>query len=507
MNLFRKAPHLRAVGPRIATLIAAGTLASGQSGCLSSAEIVNTDRTYLLGPKTESEPGRATRTATAKPVNTRGTFAFHLDRARECTVTSTPRYQRVHIQGRVAKNLTASLVVGSLLTATAGGLIAGSTILDDGQWTRPEFAGSTSDEFTGAGILGLTGIIVGICGLLVLPRAIYHAAVSGTEVTPQDIQFGVPPKGAVLAPKGYDPKDPQVSALVPLAEHPRYGILDLGVDGGNPLRSGSRSLRATAGAEPISPSNPAFLAMPQASGGGGADDDMRACVTKYTPACQSKCGSDKACVLTCLRKPCVDDLEKEVASGGGEQDENTAVITRTETCERSADNGVALGLLFKDTDGVPKTLGLGKTDVDGDLESDVLAGIESLYPGWPQSKQALTKEAVIVLVDDPSTVLGRVDLEKYPALKYAEHVQSTKKAREAFAVAEAARREREARERQAMLEAAAKAADDAAHAGERKAEAAAKAAACVQQAQSRCNADCQGNSACAKKCMQKVSCR
>ena len=59
------------------------------------------DRVYLLGPKTESEPGPATRDITLRAVDTRGTIAFHVDRARECTVTSTPRFQKVHVEGNV----------------------------------------------------------------------------------------------------------------------------------------------------------------------------------------------------------------------------------------------------------------------------------------------------------------------------------------------------------------------------------------------------------------------
>lgn len=77
------------------------------------------------------------------------------------------------------------------------------------------------------------------------------------------------------------------------------------------------------------PASPALLGIPQSSGGGS--DPMRACVQKYTPACQAKCGSDKGCVLTCLRKPCVDNLEKETEPGAGDpRDEYTTVITKTE---------------------------------------------------------------------------------------------------------------------------------------------------------------------------------
>ena len=134
----------------------------------------------------------------------------------------------------------------------------------------------------------------------------------------------------------------------------------------------------------------------------------------------------------------------------------------------------------------------------------MLAGLESTYPGWPDIKQALLPEAQVVLVEDPTTVLGKLDLTKYPGLKYAEHAVSTRKQREALAAAEAARKEKEARDRQAALEAAAKAEDDALHADERKAEAARKAQQCASQHQSKCNADCQGNSACVKKCLQKM---
>lgn len=535
--------HRRVSLTQVTALLVSSSLAASQAGCVvSSTEIVNTDRVYLLGPKTESEPGPATRDITMKAVDTKGTIAFHLDRARECTVTSTPRFQRVHIEGKQAKNLTGGIITGTVLTAIAAGLIASSFVVDS-SWTTE---GSTSDNasFTGAGYLGITGIIVGISALFVLPRGIYHAAVSGTTITPRDIEFGTPPPGAVRAPSDYDPKKPDVKAFLPGAPlvargplatpsfGPQYGVMAFGaspageikaIPGVVPTAPSTWSVApsgAARDAEPVTslrserdfeaavqacdaPASPALLGIPQASGGGS--DPMRACVQKYTPACQAKCGTDKGCVLTCLRKPCVDNLEKETEPGAGDpRDEYTTIITKTEMCERAADSGTGLAVIVKDVDGVPKTIDLGKTDKSGDVKKNVLAGLESTYPGWPDIKQALLPEAQVVLVEDPTTVLGKLDLTKYPGLKYAEHAVSTRKQREALAAAEAARKEKEARDRQAALEAAAKAEDDALHADERKAEAARKAQQCASQHQSKCNADCQGNSACVKKCLQKM---
>lgn len=497
---------------KLFSLTVAGSFAAGSGGCvLSSMEVVNTDRVYLLGPTTQSEPGPATRTVSAKAVDTQGILAFHLDRARECTVISTPRYQKVHIEGREGKSVTGGIVTGALVTALAGGLIGASFALDNGEWFAPKFQGSTDNEVTDAGTLGITGVIVGIFGLILLPRSIYHGLASGTEATGGVVELGVPPKGAVRAPAGYDPKAPKTSLLFspempvgPVAQQPAFNFLDMAPTGG--LRRGrsagvgaSRSLPAAA---------PGLLSMPAGSSEeGGVSDAMRACVAKYTPACESKCKGDRSCVLTCLKKPCIDELDQEVAKGGLNQDEYTEIITKTEVCERRPDAGVALALVVKDTDGGQKILPLGKTDRNGNAQSDVVGALESAYPGWPASKQILFEEAQIVPVDEPQAVLGELELGKYPGLGYAEHLQSTRKAREAIAQAEAAKREREAKERQAMLEAAAKAQEDAAHAEERKAEAAKKAAACMQQAQSRCSGDCQGNQACVKKCMQKVSCR
>lgn len=516
---------------QIPSTLLGGALALGLTGCIvSSTETVNTDKVYLLGPKTESEPGPATRDVTMKAVDTRGTIAFHLDRARECTVTSTPRWQKVHIEGKQGKNVAGGIITGAVLVAVAGGLIAGSFLVDGGTWAKPKYEGSSESEFTGAGIMGLTGIIVGITGLVILPRGIYHAAVSGTTVTPGDVELGTPPPGAVRAPKGYDPEDPQVIALAPRLEQPRYGILDFGakpageIQGlasqgigghGSPawakpaqpvesLRSASDFDRAVAEAGAI---DPALLAIPQSGGGASASDQMRACVAKYTPSCEKKCAGSRQCMLDCLRKPCVDHLEEEVAKGDLQQDEYTTVITRTEVCERSADSGVGIAVIVKDLDGVPKTIDVGKTDRNGDVKTNVLAGLEGAYPGWPDIKQVVLKEAQVVLVEDPSAVLGELDLGKYPGLKYAEHVASTRKAREAMAAAETAKKLQEAKERQMMLEAAAKAQYEQEHAAEIKAEAAKKQQACIQNHSSRCNADCQGNQACVKKCMQKMSCR
>ena len=521
--------------PQVTSLLALPLLALPQAGCLiSSTEVVNTDKVYLLGPRTESEPGPATRDVAIRAVDTRGTLAFHVDRARECTVTSTPRYQTVHIEGKQGKRVAAGVITGALLTAAGGGLLAGSFILDNGEWTRPKTTGSSENEFTGAGLLGLSGIIVGAVGLVILPRSLYHAAVTGTTVTPGEIQVGKPPPGGMRAPAGYDPKDPDVTALVPRPSQPRYDVLAFGAKPASEIEGipgWARPAKAATAVAPVeslrsarafddvtramdaeealeTPADPALLAIPQSSGGGGSNDQMKACVAKYTPSCQSKCGTNKPCVLECLRKPCVENLDKEVASGDGAPlDEYTDVITKTEVCERSADAGLAITLVVRDLDGVPRTIDLGKTDRSGDLQKDILAGLEGVYPGWPDIKQVILAEARVVLVEDPAVELGKLDLGKYPGLKYAEHVVSTKKAREAMAAAETAKKEKEAKERQAALEAAAKAADDALHADERKAEAAKKAQQCASAHQSRCNADCQGNGACVKKCMQRMSCK
>lgn len=514
--------HRRATLTQVTSLLLAGALTSSSTGCIvSSTQSVNTDKVYLLGPQSESEPGPATRDVTMKAVDTRGTIAFHLDRARECTVTSTPRYQKVHIEGKEGKNVGGGIVTGAILVAVAGGLFAGSFLLDDGKWTKPSTTTANESEFTGAGLLGITGIIVGIAGLVILPRGLYHAAVSGTTVTPGEVETGTPPPGAVRAPAGYNPKDPKAStAFAPRLEQPRYGILDFGAKPAEQMGAWTaparparplESLRSASDFDEVvaesAPIDPALLAIPQSSGGAGSSDQMRACVSKYTPTCQKKCGEDRTCMLSCLRTPCVERLEEEVAGGQLKQDEYTTIITRTEVCERSADSGIGIALIVKDLDGVPKTLDIGKTDKSGDVKKDVLAALEGAYPGWPEIKQVVLKEAQVVLVEDPSVVLGQLDLQKYTGLKYAEHVQSTKKAREAMAAADAAKREREAKEKQAMLEAAAKAQYEAEHADEIKAQAAKKQQACVQQHSSRCNADCQGNQACVKKCMQKMSCK
>lgn len=538
MNHRRRSPLKQAT-----SLLLAASLLASQAGCASSVEVVNTDRVYLLGPKTESEPGQPTRDVTVRAVDTQGTLAFHVDRARECTVTSTPRFQRVHVEGKQGKHIASGIITGALLTAAGGGLIAASFAVSPDGWTE---GSSSNATFTGGGYLGLLGVIVGIVGLVYLPRGIYHAAISGVTVTPQDVEAGTPPPGALRAPAGYDPKNPEISAFVPRLEQPRYDFMAFGtqraedikgipswarpvVNSGAviaPVQPVSRDLAgpdlaAEAGAdaplrrshalesavaEESAAADPALLAIPQSSGGGGGSDQMRACVQKYTPACQAKCGSDRSCVLACLRKPCVENLEQESQPGATDpRDEYTTVITRTEVCERSADTGTGIAVIVKDVDGVPKILDVGKTDRNGDVKKNVLAALESTYPGWPDIKQALLPEAQVVLVEDQSVVLGKLDLAKYPSLKYAEHAVSTKKQRDALAAAEAARKEKEEKDRQAALEAAAKAEDDALHADERKAEAAKKAAACASAHQASCNASCQGNQACVRKCLQKAA--
>lgn len=515
--------HRRDFFTQVTSIVVAGALISSSTGCIvSSTEMVNTDKVYLLGPQTESEPGPAKRDVTMKAADTRGTIAFHLDRARECTVTSTPRYQKVHIEGKKGKNVAGGIITGAVLTAIGAGLVAGGVVLSSANnedWLADQGGGNSS--VTGPGWLGITGIIVGIVGLVILPRGIYHAAVTGTTVTPGDVEVGTPPAGGVRAPSGYNPKNPQIEAFVPRLEQPRFGILDFGAKPAAqisvlpsrvvaPVES-QESLRSARAFEQVAVEDAAcdraLLAMPQSGGGGVAIDQMQACVTKFTPTCQKKCGDDRSCIIGCLRKPCVENLDEQVKSGDLKQDEYTSVITRTETCERSADAGVGIALIVKDLDGVPKTIEIGKTDKSGDVKKDVLAGLEGAYPGWPEVKQVVLKDAQVVLVEDPSVVLGQLDLEKYPSLKYAEHVQSTKKAREALAAAEAAKKEKEAKDKQAMLEAAAKAQYEAEHADEIKAQAAKKQQACVQNYSSRCNADCQGNQACVKKCMQKMSCK
>jgi hypothetical protein len=488
------------------SMLVASTVSLASTGCLvSSTEVVNTDRTYLLGPRTESVPGTATRDVTMRALDTHGTIAFHLDRARECKVTSTPRYQRVHVEGKIGKNVAGGIITGALLVAAAGGLIAASTLIEDGTWAVDE--GGNQSSLTGAGWVGVTGVIVGIAGLVILPRGIYHAAVSGTTVTPGEVELGTPPPSAVRPPKGYNPDNPEVNALLPRMEQPQYDVLAFGAKPAEKLGESLRSARLfdRAVSEPAAPADPALIGFPDSSG--GSNEAMKACVEKYTPSCQSKCSGDKSCMISCLRKPCVENLDKESEPGAEDpRDEYRTVITRTEVCERSSDGNIAIALTVKDMDGVPKTIDIGKTNGAGDVKKDLLAGLEGAYPGWPDSKTVILQEAQVVLVEDPTVVLGKLDLGKYPGLRYAEHIQSTKKQRDALALVEQQRKEKEAKDRQAQLEAAAKAADDALHADERKAEAAKKAQACLSQHQNKCSADCQGNSACVKKCMQRASC-
>lgn len=489
----------------LASMLVASTVTLASTGCIvSTTEVINTDRTYLLGPKTVSEPGTSTRDVTMRALDTRGTIAFHLDRARECKVTSTPRYQRVHVEGKVGKNIVGGIITGTLLVAGSAGLIAATTAIEDGSWFLED--GSGTNTATGAGYLGIMGIILGITGLVILPRGIYHAAVTGTTVTPGEVELGTPPPSAVRAPPNYNPNNPEVNALLPRMEQPQYNVLAFEAKPAEKLGESLRSARLfdRAVAAPVSAADPALVGFADS---GGTNAEMKACVEKYTPSCQAKCSGDKSCMISCLRKPCVENLEKESEPGAEDpRDEYKTVITRTEVCERSSDGGVAIALAVKDVDGVPKTIDIGKTNGAGDVKKDILAGLEGVYPGWPDYKQAVLQEAQVVLVEDPTVVLGKLDLGKYPGLKYAEHIQSTKKQREAMALAETTRKDKEAKDRQAQLEAAAKAADDALHADERKAEAAKKAQACLSQHQSKCSADCQGNSACVKKCMQRASC-
>src|SRR5262249_34238274 len=130
----------------ITSMLVASTLTL--TGCVvSSTEVINTDRTYLLGPKTESVPGPPKRDVTTRALDTGGMIAFHLDRARECTVTSTPRFQRVHIEGKVGKNIAGAVITGSALVAAGGAMIALTTVIGDGSWTKPSSTGGGSADF------------------------------------------------------------------------------------------------------------------------------------------------------------------------------------------------------------------------------------------------------------------------------------------------------------------------------------------------------------------------
>ena len=490
----------------ITSMLVASTVTLSSMGCFSKTEVVNTDRYYLLGPKTESVPGPTKRDATTRALDTKGVLAFHVDRARECTVTSTPRYQKVHIEGRVGKNIVGGLITGIGVTVVGAGLIAGSVAIDGDFGT----SSGSQTNLNGKGYLLTAGIITALIGLVILPIEIKNAAAVGTEVTPGDVQAGKAPFSAVRAPAGYDPNKPEINALLPRMEQPQYNVLALGAKPAAELRGAndfwSRPFVAPAPAEESlrsarmfdkavaaseSHAEPALLGFADS---GGVSDAMKACVEKYTPTCQTKCTNDKDCLITCLRKPCVENLDKESEPGANDpRDEYTEVITRTELCERSGDAGVNIALTVKDIDGVPKTIEIGKTNGAGDVKKDMLAGLEGAYSGWPDIKQVVVQEAQVVLVEDPTVVLGKLDLAKYPGLKYEEHIQSTKKAREQWALTEQTRKDKEAKDRQAQLEAAAKAQDDLLHADERKAEAAKKAQACLAQHQSKCSADCQGN--------------
>lgn len=87
----------------------------------------------------------------------------------------------------------------------------------------------------------------------------------------------------------------------------------------------------------------------------------------------------------------------------------------------------------------------------------------------------------------------------------ARRLEAERREQEARDRVEAERREKEESERRAALDAAAKAEADAREAEERRTEAAKKAAACAAVRRTKCTADCQGNSTCVAKCLQKAA--
>ena len=172
--------------------------------------------------------------------------------------------------------------------------------------------------------------------------------------------------------------------------------------------------------------------------------------------------------------------------------------TKTSVCNRHGVGGVPLSLVLTNERGDKKdakrNVVLGRTSSRASVTEDVPARLREALPGWPEASPLVNENAVVVRSDKPSEILGTLDLNEYPGIRYGDHVnfdlaQVVLRAEQSIANGNRVLREgQEAAAKQAAI-------------AQKKAQLAAQHAACVAANKSKCSATSRGDADRMRSCM------
>ncbi|WP_437980861.1 hypothetical protein [Sorangium sp. So ce117] len=100
------------------------------------------------------------------------------------------------------------------------------------------------------------------------------------------------------------------------------------------------------------------------------------------------------------------------------------IVARNAFCDRGPVAGEEFTLMLE-TNGGARSVPLGATNQNGRLELDIQATLANEFANWPNTEQLVSQNATIVYANDNSKVVSALDLAKYPASAYAQHVKFT----------------------------------------------------------------------------------
>ncbi|MBI4700021.1 MAG: hypothetical protein HY744_02455 [Deltaproteobacteria bacterium] len=166
-----------------------GWLALGSAGCWSSVESFSTVKYAALAPEVaRGELQAPERDVEVKAVDARGRMAFEVRSVQRCEIVRRPRYQAIKVEGKRGERIATDIVFGSV-AAGSGALAAGVAygVVQSGNYE------ASVDKALFYTIIG--GAVVGGVGLIVLGNGLFHLAQVGTDETPGEIEYGVPPPG------------------------------------------------------------------------------------------------------------------------------------------------------------------------------------------------------------------------------------------------------------------------------------------------------------------------
>jgi hypothetical protein len=125
----------------------------------------------------------------------------------------------------------------------------------------------------------------------------------------------------------------------------------------------------------------------------------------------------------------VRDGTTEVAYGRIDTGQRLASEPRpSDICESQPLADVALQLWLREAaGGRVRAASLGTTDHDGLVRVDLRTVLARAFPGWPFIEVELERKASIVFLTEARTVVGEIDLSRYPAARFDEHLRHARR--------------------------------------------------------------------------------